>query len=58
MAETTKYEEDITMEELYFVVGGGGKAKNRNAFGKHNLRCKKGKGEVIPLQARCGPEGG
>ena len=22
------------------------------------LLCKKGKGKVIPLQARCGPEGG
>jgi hypothetical protein len=24
MAETTKYEEHITMEKLYFVVRGGG----------------------------------
>jgi len=47
MAETTKHEEDITMEELYFVVGGGeGKAKNRNLSSKHNLRCK---GNVFPL---------
>jgi len=55
MAETTNHEEDITMEELYFVVGGEGKAKNRNESGKHNLRRK---GTVFPLQARCGPEGG
>ena len=42
IAGTMKYEEAITMGELYFVVGGreGGGAKNRNVSRKHNLRCK------------------